>query len=117
MLGSGAKFCMAMAAVVVLFSTGCFHQVKPIPKVELYRTTPHSLLLRNNTAGTLELLPVKDVKSKAAIELAPGDTASISFRLIKIADMEPTDRQWMRLIDGSELVIIEAAAPVLTTTT
>lgn len=57
-------------------------------------------------------MPAVDENSGGLIELVPGETTLLSFQLIKIADLEKTDRQWLRLINGSETYLIETTAPI-----
>ncbi len=91
---------------LILLAVGCQPMVQTIPKVELSRTPEIKINLKNETSGTLIILPAPDQPAGTPIDLIPGQDTELKFYLIRIADLEKTDYSWMRPVRGSETNMI-----------
>jgi hypothetical protein len=106
MLVPKRKHFLLTGFLLILLVFGCQPKVKTISKVELSRTPEIKFILKNETAGTLKILPVIDPLSDPSIDLSPGKGRPLSFYLVRIADLEKTNHSWMRPVRGSETNMI-----------
>jgi len=97
MLVPKRKHFLLTGFLLILLVFGCQPKVKTISKVELSRTPEIKFILKNETAGTLKILPVIDPLS---------DGRPLSFYLVRVADLEKTNHSWMRPVRGSETNMI-----------
>ena len=106
MLIQKRKHILLTGILLVLVAIGCQPTARTISKVELSRIPEIKFNLKNETSGTLTILPAQEHSSGTPIELIPGKDTQVIFSLVRIADLEKTSHSWMRPVRGSETNMI-----------
>jgi hypothetical protein len=112
MLIQPKKYALLAGVLLLTLVFGCQHRVKTIPKVELSRTPEITFSLKNDTSGNLRILPAGAPSGGTPINLSPGSGMSLTFYVVRIANLEETGHSWMKPVRGSETSMIISDDPV-----